>query len=37
MEKGTIELKTKADWCWLALYEYLGTTIFLLGINYSGG
>ena len=37
MEQGTIELKTYKDWLWLALYEYIGTTIFLLGINFSGG
>lgn len=37
MEKGTIELRTIKDWIWLGLYEYIGTTIFLFGINFSSG
>lgn len=37
MEPGTIQLRTKFDWMWLALYEFIGTAIFLLGINFSNG
>lgn len=35
MEPGVIKIISKRDYFWLALYEVLGTTLFLLGINYS--
>ena len=37
MEPGTIQIKGKSDYAWIALYEFIGTAIFLLGINFSNG
>lgn len=37
MEPGTIKIRNWADYLWLALFEFIGTAIFLLGINFSAG
>jgi len=37
MEPGTIKIKGLKSYLWIALYEFLGTAIFLLGINFSDG
>jgi hypothetical protein len=37
MEPGTIEVKTLKDYLWLGLFEFIGSAIFLLGINFSEG
>ena len=37
MEPGTIKLQRPKDWGWLFLFEFVGTAIFLLGINFSNG
>ena len=37
MEKGIIQVKEKKDLLWLAIFEFIGTAIFLLGINFSDG
>ena len=37
MESGLIKIESKRDYLWLALYEFIGSTIFLLGINFSNG
>lgn len=37
MEPGVIILRGHRDYMWLAIYEWLGTTLFLFFLNYSGG
>ena len=37
MEPGTINLNLKHAYRWLFFYEFLGTALFLIGINYSHG
>lgn len=37
MEPGTIKVEGVKDYGWIALYEFVGTAIFLLGINFSNG
>ena len=35
MEAGTLQVRNKKDLLWIALFEFLGTAIFLLGIQYT--
>ena len=37
MEPGTILIEGKRHYFWICLYEFLGSVIFLLGINFASG
>ena len=37
MEPGTLKIEGTRSYLWIALYEFLGSAIFLLGINFSNG
>jgi hypothetical protein len=37
MEQGIIKISDTRSYFWLATYEWLGTAIFLFGLNYAQG
>lgn len=35
MEPGTLPIKKNSDLLWIALFEFIGTTIFFLALQYT--